>query len=67
MYPRIKYGLADGHDNGPADDTEAPAMHEREAGRLAAVASETADQATPESAATAAPATTPAHAAAVSA
>ena len=60
MYPRVKYGLADGHDNEAADGTETPAMH-------ATVATEAADQASPENAAAAASATASALAAAVGA
>lgn len=62
MYPRVKYGLADGHYNEAADATETPAMRESEAGRPAAAAAEAADQASPEDAAAAS-----AHAVAVSA
>jgi hypothetical protein len=60
MYPRVKYQLADGHDNEAAGRTEAPAMH-------ATVAAEEADQASPENAATAASATASGLAAAVGA
>lgn len=50
MYPRVKYGLADGHDDGADDRAEAPAMH-------ATVATGEADHASPENAAAAASAT----------
>jgi hypothetical protein len=56
MYPRVKYGLADGHDNEAADRTEPPT-----------VAAEEADQPGLENAATAASVTASGLAAAVSA
>jgi hypothetical protein len=67
MYPRVKYELADGHDNEAADAAGTPAMHESEAGRLAAAATEAAGQASRENAAAAASVAASAHAAAVSA
>ena len=48
MYPRVKYGLADGHDNEEADGARTRAMHASEAGRPATVATKAADAAAPD-------------------
>ena len=57
MYPRVKYGLADGHDNETADGARTRAMHASEADHLTTVATKAADAAAPDvHAAAAAPA-----------
>ena len=48
MYPRVKYGLADGHDDEAADGAGTRAMRASEAGCLAAVATKAADAAAPD-------------------
>jgi hypothetical protein len=67
MYPRVKYGLADGHADEAADGTGPPAKHPSETSRLATAETGETDQASPENAAAAASAAASAHAAAVSA
>jgi hypothetical protein len=52
MYPRIKYGLADGHADEAADGTGPPATHPSETSRRATAETEETDQASPEKAAT---------------
>jgi hypothetical protein len=64
MYPRVKYGLADGQAGETADGTGPPATHRSETSRLATAETEETDQASPENAA-AASAAASAHAAAV--
>ena len=54
MYPRVKYGLADGHDDEAADGAGTRAMHASEADRLATVATKAADPAAPDAQAAAA-------------
>ena len=48
MYPRDKYGLADGHADEAADGTGPPATHPSETSRLATAETEETDQASPE-------------------
>ena len=48
MYPRVKYGLADGHDNEAADGARTRAIHASETSRLAPVAPQAADAAAPD-------------------
>jgi hypothetical protein len=48
MYPRVKYGLADGHDNEAADGARTRAMHASEADRLTAAVTKAADAAAPD-------------------
>jgi len=48
MYPRVKYGLADGHDDEAADGAGTRAMHASEAGCLTTVATKAADVAAPD-------------------
>jgi len=48
MYPRVKYGLADGHDNEAADGARTRAIHASETSRLATVATKAADAAAPD-------------------
>ena len=48
MYPRVKYGLADGHDNEAADGARTRATHASEANRLATVAAKAADATAPD-------------------
>ena len=48
MYPRVKYGLADGHDNEAADSARTRAIHASEADPLATVATKAADVAAPD-------------------
>ena len=48
MYPRVKYGRADGHDNEAADGARTRAIHASETSRLATVATKAADAAAPD-------------------
>ena len=48
MYPRVKYGLADGHDDEAADGAGTRAMHASEADRLTTVATKAAGAAAPD-------------------
>ena len=54
MYPRDKYGLADGHADETADGTRPHATHPSETSRLATAETEETGQASPENAAVAA-------------
>jgi len=54
MYPRDKYGLADGHADETADGTRPHATHPSETSRLATAETEETDHASPENAAVAA-------------
>jgi len=65
MYPRVKYGLADGHADEAADGTGSPATHPSGTSRLAIAETEETGQTSPENAAAAAPAAASAHAAVV--
>jgi hypothetical protein len=51
MYPRDKYGLADGHADEAADGSGPPATRPSETSRLATAEAEETGQAAPENAA----------------